>query len=156
MALIIVWSPMMPGDSEGAARESAAMFDTTRVVQFYDPNRRVGDAFRRDVFPDAYDKAFNSLPKDHWLRESLPLLEARYRKSPERDIYMFFAPGLEWKKAPARPTRYVRHLGRIIEHDHERLSLMWVDDYANPPVEGQLPDEVSKLARDLTHKRAKR
>jgi hypothetical protein len=157
LAVTIVWSPMMTGDSEETARVSATMFDSVRVEQFYDPERRVGNEFRRLVFPDAYDKALSSLPADHWLRESMPQMKARYATGPEWDIYMFFDPVNEWKEAPPRPTRFVRHVGRVIEKDDERLSLMWIDDYSNPPVEGSLPVEIDRLASSLlqahTHSR---
>ncbi len=149
LAVTIVWSPMMSGDSEETARSAATMFDSTQVEQFYDPARRVGNDFRRRVFPDAYEKILSSLPDDHWLRESMPEMKARYASSPEWDIYMFFAPALEWKDAPPRPTHFVRHLGRIIEKDGERLSLMWVDAYDNPPVEGNLRDEIARSGRAL-------
>jgi hypothetical protein len=149
LVVTIVWSPMLAGDSEAAAHEAAAMFDSMRVTQFYDPDNRVGYAFRRQVFPDAYAKAFASLPKDHWLRESMPQLKSRYEKSPEWDIYMFFGPGLKWGEVPPRPTRFVRHMGRIVEKDGERLSLMWIDGYENPPVEGRLPTEIGRLGSEL-------
>ncbi|HEU4365961.1 MAG TPA: hypothetical protein VFT13_10920 [Candidatus Krumholzibacteria bacterium] len=149
LVVTIVWSPMMPGDSEDAAREASRMFDSTRVEQCYDPNRRVGDVLRRRVFSHAYDQALASLPADHWLRESMPQMKSRYEKSPEWDIYMFFEPGLEWNDAPPRPTRFVRHLGRVIEKNGERLSLMWIDGYDNPPVEGNLPTEIGRLGREL-------
>ena len=121
------------------------MFEGRNVEQFYDPERQVGDMFRRRIFPDAYKKAVASLSADHWMRESMPQLKLRYEASPEWDIYMFFAPGLDWKKYPPHPTRFVRHLGRIVEKDGEMLSLMWIDDYANFPVEGHLHDEIGKL-----------
>lgn len=151
LAVTIVWSPMMSGDSEETARVAATMFDPARVEQFYDPERHVGNAFRRLVFPDAYDKALSSLPSDHWLRESMPQMKDRYENGPEWDIYMFFDAGIEWKKAPPLPTRFVRHAGRMIEKDGERLSLMWVDDYSNPPVEGRLPVEMDRVASSLMH-----
>lgn len=132
-----------------AAAFERARSIAVRVEQFYDPDRRAGDLFRRRVFPDAYESALASLPAHHWLRESMPQMGVGYEMSPEWDIYMFFGPGLEWGDAPPRPTRFVRHLGRIIEKDGERLSLMWIDGYENPPVEGQLSDEVGRLGREL-------
>ena len=149
LAVTIVWSPMMPGDTEETARAAASMFDSARVTQFYDPQRLVGDVFREQVFPDAYKQGLASLPPDHWLRESMPQMKARYEAGPEWDIYMFFGPGVEWNDAPPRPTRFVRHLGRIIEKDGGRLSLMWIDGYYNPPVEGSLPTEIASLASEL-------
>lgn len=151
LVVTIVWSPMMTSDNEAAAHGAAAMFDSALVEQFYDPDRLVGTAFRRQVFPDAYKKAFASLPKDHWLREEMPQLKSRYETSPEWDIYMFFRPGLEWEEAAPRPTRFLRHLGRVIEKDGEWLSLMWIDDYGNPPVEGHLPPEIGRLGLELLH-----
>lgn len=154
LVVTIVWSPMMPSDNEATAHEAAAMFDSSLVEQFYDPDRLVGNAFRRQVFPDAYEKAFASLPKDHWLREEMPQLKSRYETSPEWDIYMFFGRGLEWEVAPPRPTRFVRHLGRVIEKDGEWLSLMWIDGYDHAPVEGHLPPEIGRLGREFLHEPA--
>jgi hypothetical protein len=151
LAVIIVWSQMLTGDSEETARAAAKMFGSARVQQFYDPEHRVGNAFRRQVFPDAYDKALSSLPAGHWLRESMPQMKARYQNGPEWDIYMFFDAGIDWKEAPPPPTRFVRHAGRMIEKDGGRLSLMWVGDYSNPPVEGRLPVEMDRIATSLMH-----
>jgi hypothetical protein len=156
LAVTIVWSPMMPNDSEETAGAAAFMFDSARVEQFYDPERRVGDAFRRRVFPDAYEQALASLPADHSLRESMPQMKARYERGPEWDIYMFFGPRLTWKDAPPRPTRFVRHMGRVIETDSERLSLMWIDGYDNPPVEGSLVSEIGRLGSELVRPHAHR
>jgi len=155
LAVILVWAPMMASDSEDAARESARMFGPA-VVQFYDPERAVGHTFRREVFPDAYEKGYASLPPDHWLRESMSQMKSRYDNSPEWDIYLFFGPGLVWKDAPPFPTRFVRHLGRIVENDDGMLSLMWINDYSNPPVEGQLFDEVERLGSQLLGNKARR
>lgn len=151
LSVFFVWAPMLETDNEDAARKTAGRFSARRVTQFFDPGMRVGERFRKQVFPDAYDQAYASLPEDHWLRESMPLLKARHAGGPEWDIYMFFEPGLKWDDAPPRPTRYVRHLGRIIIKDHERLSLMWIDAYSNPPVEGHLPVEIGRLGRELLH-----
>lgn len=156
LAVTIVWSPMLSGDSEDAARKAATMFDGKDVSQFYDPDRKVGELFRHRVFPDAYKKGLASLPADHWLRESMPQMRERYETSPEWDIYMFFAPGLEWKKSPPHPTRFVRHLGRIVDVGEERFSLMWIDDYSNPPVEGHLQTEIGRLGRELMMKKQAR
>jgi len=146
--VIIVWAPMMPGDDYAAARKATANFGN-RATQFWDPNKEVGREYRTAVFSDAYEKMYASLPPDHPLREDMPRLKERYTTRPEWDIYMFFAPGVEWGATPPPPTRFVRHLGRIIEKEGERLSLMWVDDYASPPVEGNLSDEIGRLADDI-------
>ena len=47
--LFVVWSPLAPGDDEAAARVSAERLShTQRVRQFWDPSRRVRQAFRED------------------------------------------------------------------------------------------------------------
>jgi hypothetical protein len=138
---------MLENDSEAAARESAHIFDNATVGQFYDPSILAGKAYRHDVFPDAYEKGLASLPKNHWLREQLPA--AGHELGPEWDIYMFFDKKVAWKNEPPHPSRFVRHLGRIVEHGDEYLSLMWVNDYSNPPVEGHLPDEIRRLGDSM-------
>jgi hypothetical protein len=141
----IVWVPMMKSDSEAAAREAARIFDDTRVVQFYDPEQRVGLAFRQKVFPDAYPKALAALPSDHWLRESMLERGPWYGNRPEWDIYMFFDRDAAWGDAPPRPSHFVRHLGRIGEGGQ---SVMWIDDYATIPVEGELSREMRELRKE--------
>jgi hypothetical protein len=145
LEVTIVWSPMMDADDEGAAREAATIFAGSHVVHFYDPERRVGSAFRRDVFPKAYEQALATLPSDHWLHDALVEKGPAYGDRPEWDIYMFFDAGAKWIDAPPRPAHFVRHMGRIIETDDGRLSLMWIDDYGKPPVEGVLAEEIGRL-----------
>ncbi|HXV13147.1 MAG TPA: hypothetical protein VEC56_02980 [Candidatus Krumholzibacteria bacterium] len=142
----IVWAPMMEGDDEAAAREAARMFDKKHVAHFYDPERRVGLAYRREVFPNAYDEALASLPADHWLRDVLLERGREYGDRPEWDIYMFFDRGAKWMAAPPRPIHFVRHLGRVGENGE---SLMWVDGYGREPVEGDLANEIQRLAREV-------
>jgi hypothetical protein len=136
----IVWTPMMESDSEETAREAAQMFAGTRVEQFYDPENRVGLAFRQQVFPDAHEKAIASLPPDHWLHAELVERGSDYGDRPEWDIYMFFDQGATWGDSAPRPFHFVRHLGRVGE---EGESLMWIDDYSNPPVEGELAESLA-------------
>jgi hypothetical protein len=143
----IVWAPMMESDDEASARESAKMFDGTRVTQFYDPERLVGSAFRQQVFPDAYQQALASLPDDHWMREALLDYGPDYGNRPEWDIYMFFDRNAAWGDSAPRPSHFIRHLGRVIETDKERLSLMWIDSYSNAPVEGDLREQIAKAYR---------
>ncbi len=145
--VIIVWAPMLESDSEAAAKETARMFDNTAVAQFYDPNILAGKAYRHDVFPDAYDKGVASLPNDHWLHEMIP--DWGGELGPEWDIYMFFDKKADWRETPPQPSRFVRHLGRIVEHGDEYLSLMWIDDYSNPPIEGNLYNEIRRLGDSM-------
>ncbi|MCI0452831.1 MAG: hypothetical protein L0Z51_10660 [Candidatus Latescibacteria bacterium] len=143
----IVWAPMMEGDDETAARAAARMFKDKSVGHFYDPERRVGLAYRRDVFPNAYDEALASLPADHWLREVLLERGPEYGDRAEWDIYMFFGRDATWGDVPPRPVRFIRHLGRVLENGE---SLMWIDGYTKPPVEGDLVREVGRMAIGVT------
>ncbi len=143
----LVWAPMMDADSEAAAREAARKFDGKHVAQFYDAERLVGLAFRRDVFPDAFEKGLASLPEDHWLRDSLIERGSDYGDRAEWDIYMFFARGTTWGETPPMPSHFVRHLGRITKNGE---SLMWIDDYANPPVEGDLVQEIGRMTKEAS------
>jgi hypothetical protein len=148
LGITIVWSPMMESDDEASARESAQMFKGTHVMQYYDPERLVGLVFRRDVFPDAYQQALATLPEDHWLHEAMLENGPAYGKGPEWDIYMFFAREVKWEVSPPRPVHFIRHLGRVIEADDGRLSLMWIDDYSTPPVEGVLSEEMGRIRNE--------
>lgn len=143
----IVWSPMMESDNEAAARDAERMLKGTRVTHYYDPGRRVGLAFRRDVFPDAFEHAMASLPADHWLKHEFAVRGPDYSGQPEWDIYMFFDRGVKWAATPPRPFHFIRHMGRIGENGE---SLMWIDDYAKPPVEGDLIREVGRVYQEVT------
>lgn len=144
----IVWAPMMESDTEAAARDAERIFKGTRVTQFYDPTRGVGLAFRRDVFPDAFEHAMESLPADHWLKSEFSERGPDYSKQPEWDIYMFFDRGVKWADTPPRPFHFVRHMGRIGENGE---SLMWIDDYSKPPVAGDLIAEIGRVYQEVTH-----
>jgi hypothetical protein len=145
----IVWAPMMESDDEASARASAEMFDGTRTTQFYDPERLVGSAFREQVFPDAYQQALATLPEDHWLHDSLVEYGPAYGNRPEWDIYMFFDRDATWGKSAPRPFHFIRHLGRVVEKDDERLSMMWIDSYSKPPVEAELFDEIARIKQEI-------
>jgi hypothetical protein len=143
---MIVWSPMIPGDNEAAAREAARRFEGATVAQFWDPENRAGTAYRSSVFPNAYAKVAAALPADHWLRGSLSALAEPYKNGPEWDIYMFFARGVHWNESAPRPTRFVRHMGR---QDGDQRSLMWIDDYASAPLMGSLGHEIRTLGQSM-------
>jgi hypothetical protein len=144
----IVWVPMMELDDEASARESATIFAGTRVAQFYDPERLVGSMYRRHVFPNAYEQALTRLPEGHWLREAMLEYGPEYGDRPEWDIYMFFGRGVKWADAPPRPAHFIRHLGRVVETDDGRSSLMWIDDYSTLPVEGVLSEEIGRIREE--------
>ena len=119
-----------------------------RVRQYWDPERRVGTAFRKDVFPDAVERMKRSVPREHFFAE---YLDSRDGSQPEWDIYLVFEPGTEWAGRAPLPSRWVRQTARFGSATSGSLiSLMWKNDYASPPFEGILTEELRKLVPGVT------
>ena len=138
--VFIVWAPMLEGDGAASASTSAAALRAPGVWQYWDPSRRVGASFRKDVFPDALASMRRSLSEGHFLRE---YLADREKDQPEWDIYLFFEAGTHWAERPPAPARWVRQTARFAKRGGgEPTSLMWVNDYASAPVEGSLADQL--------------
>jgi hypothetical protein len=144
--LFIVWAPMLAPDDEAAAREAVSLFAGMSVVQFYDPERRVGEAFRKEVFPRAADEMRQSLPSGHYLEESLA---GRSNEVPEWDVYMFFTTATLWNSAAPRPIHWVRQIARVRKDEEGLISVMWKDSYALPPKEGRLADQLKEIATEI-------
>jgi hypothetical protein len=144
LRLHVVWTPMLEMDTEEAARAAAQLFSGLPVTQFYDPERRVGKAFRKDVFPRSADQMRQSLPPGHYLEASL---KGRSNDDPEWDIYMFFDMTAGWTSATPRPAHWVRQIARVQMGEGGLVSVMWKDSYAALPIEGDLADQL----RDSWH-----
>lgn len=141
--VFVVWTPMLGGDSGTVASASSLIVAAPGVRQYWDPEQRVGKAFRKDVFPHAVERMKRSVAKDHFCAESL---EHRDASQPEWDIYLFFDPGVEWTDGAPVPARFVRQTARFGgEKDGTLVSLMWKNDYASPPIEGSLTEELQRL-----------
>ena len=132
-----------------ANRQDQRFRRASTEISVANPQLRVGSAIREQVFPDAYEEALAGLPDDHWLQETMVDYGPDYGNRPEWDIYMFFGPEAEWTVSPPRPIHFVRHVGRVIETDKGRLSLMWIDDYSKPPVEGELKDAIARIKKEI-------
>ena len=74
---------MLPGDSEIAAREKAAIFNDPRVRQFWDPDHLCGKAIA---------EALGYKGKVAW------------------DIYLFYRPGCEWREHPPQPAGWMHQI----------------------------------------------
>jgi copper chaperone CopZ len=143
LEIFVVWAPMLAGDDEAAARASSPLVEHARVRQYYDPGRRVGSAFREDVFPQAVPQMRGSLPPGHFLRKPFA---SRDPVQPEWDIYLFFGPESDWKgKAPA-PLHFVRQV--VLRSGSS--SVLWKNDYAKAPFEGSLVEELRAAAAGLS------
>ena len=84
MVVSIVWTPMLPGDCENAARSATALIPDARASHYYDPDRRVGRALASRMGGEG---------KVAW------------------DIYLFFPPGITWKDEAPLPVDWVHQLG---------------------------------------------
>jgi len=141
--VFIVWAPMLEGDGGAAATASSVLLAAPHVRQYWDPSRRVGASFRKDVFPDAVERMKRSLPKEHFFEQ---YLVDRDNSQPEWDIYLFFEPGVEWTDRAPAPSRWVRQTALFAKGGSGSLtSLLWANDYANAPVEGSLTEQLRRL-----------
>ena len=80
----IVWTPMLPGDSENAARSATALIPDARTRHYFDPDRRAGRALAGRMGGEG---------KVAW------------------DIYLFFPPGTTWEDEAPLPVDWVHQLG---------------------------------------------
>ena len=141
--VFVVWAPMLEGDGAAAASASSAILAAPYVRQYWDPGRRVGASFRKDVFPDAVERMKRSLPKDHFFDQ---YLVDRDNSQPEWDIYLLFEPGAEWTDRAPMPSRWVRQTALFPKGESGQLtSLLWANDYASAPVEGSLTEQLRRL-----------
>jgi hypothetical protein len=141
--VFVVWAPMLEGDGAAAASASSAIVAAPHVRQYWDPGRRVGASFRKDVFPDAVERMKRSLPKEHFFAQ---YLVDRDDSQPEWDIYLFFETGGEWRDRAPTPSRWVRQTALFPKGESGQLtSLLWANDYANTPVEGSLTEQLRRL-----------
>lgn len=151
IAALVVWIPMIPTDSEKAARESASIFPAGRAVQFYDARQNVGWGYARNTFAGFTSRARKSLPEGHPLSESFD--EHTRQVRPQWDLYMLYAPGVRWEKkqSPPMPTHWIRHVGRMGEMDNEK-SVYWRDTPDAPPRQGSLFDAMREMTQEAVGK----
>ena len=80
---LIVWLPMLPGDSAESAVRQSEVFQDARVVQGWDPHRQIGDIFAGTL----------KLTRTAW------------------DVYLLYPPGAEWRgDAPPPPAFWMHQL----------------------------------------------
>ena len=141
--VFIVWAPMLGSDGAAAASSISSVLAAPQVRQYWDPQRRVGAALRSDIFPDAAARMKRSVPKGHFMAEHIGERDAT---QPEWDIYLLYDAGIEWKGSVPAPARWVRQVALYNQPAAGGVrSLMWKNDYAATPVEGNLVDELRAL-----------
>ena len=92
LRVLAAWVPILPDDNEHAVIESQRLMPDARATHFWDAQR---------VLPDAFAATLN-LPAD-W---------------PAWDIYMAFAPGVQWPEGggdetPPPPAFWYHQLGDL-------------------------------------------
>jgi hypothetical protein len=135
-ALYIVWIPMVPTDSEVAARRMSAIFNDTRVKQFYDTSRTVGLSFTRDVFAGCVEKALATMPPDEELR---PKLEKWRGASPGKramwDAFFVYGLDAEWGAKVPVPASWTKQTEFSGPGDGTSpTAKFWRDDCSRPPI----------------------
>ena len=144
ISVIIVWMPMLPSDNEAAAREASGMFDDPRVHQLWDPNRRCGIAFSRDVFPRWSKDGADALPPDHMLRASLKSkANAPPEERPLWDIALFYGTGIAWRDGPPKPDHWSNQIAYFGLQENGTSGLFWRNDFGKAPFESDWLVEVS-------------
>ncbi len=89
-----VWLPMYPGDGQSVAEAEAATYKDPRLVDAWDPQRKLGELFARTL----------GLTKTAW------------------DVYLLYAPGIRWEEdEPPEPTFWMHQLGASYGADPARV-----------------------------------
>lgn len=154
ISVIIVWIPMLAGDSEAAVREAGGMFDDPRVRQAWDANRRSGIAFSRDVFPRWATDAAEALTPGHMLCDSLKSrAHAPPAKRPLWDIALFYAKGIEWRDRPPKPNHWAKQIAYFGRQEDGTSGLFWRNDFGKEPFASDWLVEVSHGMAALIGKR---
>jgi hypothetical protein len=143
LSFLIVWESMLPGDDEEAAWSAAEMFEDSRVVQYWDPDRASGIAYSRDVFPGAWRELLDHLPDDSPIRSHIERgADADPARRPMWDFAAFYPAGTRWNGTPPSPDSFVRQLAMFKTEDGSTGAFLVTDSFAKPPIESDWFDEV--------------
>jgi hypothetical protein len=89
----IVWIPMLPGDSENAARAATVLIPDARARHYFDPDRQAGRVLASRM---------GGQGEIAW------------------DMYLFFPPDVAWEDEPPMPADWVHQLGEAAWTDPTR------------------------------------
>jgi hypothetical protein len=148
LSVLLVWIPMIPTDSEQAARREAGLLSDPRVHHFFDAGKTTGKSYAWDVFGDCIAKALTVLPHDHELR---PHLE-KWRKGPARkrvvwDAFFSYPAGVEWTDDIPPPSFWTKQVGFFPEtQPGEPTGTFWANDCAAMPFDSDWFKEVRTIA----------
>lgn len=151
LSVHVVWVPMLPSDSEAAAREEAALMGDSRVRHYWDPERRSGTAYAQDVFPGYVGQAAASLPSGHFMREHLASREGvSAERAPLWDIVFFYEPGSSWGDSPPKPDHWTKQFAFYGNSGEGPTGLFWRNDFGSSPADSDWFDEIRVGMEQLT------
>lgn len=154
VSVFVVWLPMVPGDSKRAARSTGAMYAGYQVRQYYDPDRTVGLAYHREVFPNCLRDALSVMPKDHSLYGELSGWAASSRgDGPLWDAVLVYPSGAEWNESIPRPTSWSKQAAFFGISAGEITAVFFRNDCMQPPTESDWHIEVKTAMNALLGER---
>ncbi len=149
----VVWVPMLESDNEAAAREMSKMFTDPRVHQFWDPDRRSGTAYSKDVYPNYVRDMIASLPPDDWLAK---MMKDRGERPPENaplwDVAFFYKAGPTWQDRPPIPVSFIKQLAFYGGQTNGKSGRFCRDDFTKPPFDTDWFVELTNCMKQLTGK----
>lgn len=151
LGIYVVWVPMIPTDSEAAARRAATMYKDARIHQYYDPDRLTGIAYSKDLKPDQFRDLVGSLPEDDPLKKHIKEWFARPpEERPVWDVVYFFGEGVKWTEALPAPSSWTKQIAFFGDPAGEEPSgLFFWHDAKQPPSESDWHAEVRRAITKL-------
>jgi len=147
--VIVVWLPMLPGDSEAAATKAARRFADPRVLQFYDPNRLSGTAYAAELFPSWVRDAYGALSEGHILRSALEPAVDRSSDAPLWDVAFLYARGKEWTDGIPRPDHFMKQFAFHGRDLNGPTGYFTIDDFKEPIIDSDWHVELRRRFRAL-------
>ena len=95
----IAWTPMLVTDNVDAANERETRFSDSRVTNFWDPNRILGQYLSQTLrlkTSTAWDVYLVYPPSHHWNTELPPMPEFWMHQLDEDQAFFFNPPRLKW------------------------------------------------------------
>ena len=137
-AVHVVWLPMLGSDNEASAKKSSLMYTDSRVRQYWDAEKSSGWAYTNDLFSDMGERMKTAIAGDEQLQRDV---QPR-GQGPMWDIYMLYEPGAKWGETVPEPTSWVMQM-------IPGYTLVWKNDFANPPLRSELVDEIAVLMQEV-------
>ncbi|MFN0058856.1 MAG: hypothetical protein ACKVX7_10410 [Planctomycetota bacterium] len=136
----VVWSGILLKDDEAAARGATTIFADARVRQYFDPQRRVGEALAQQVGLESLTKIAERLGVDVTQFEKNFRHDYVHGAAALFDSIFFFAPSDRWDKELPRATAWVTQLDPQVFRGFDASRFKFGDE---------LGQELARLAAEL-------